>query len=409
MNSKYLVINGGSSSLKFSLYEMPSKEEIVSGIVEKIGLEDSFYSLKFNGEKVEKAKHINNHTGAIKTVLEELLNYKFINDLDEIKGVGHRILHGGEYFSDSVVVDDDVIEKIESLTELGPLHIPGEVACIKSMKEVLPEVKQVAVFDTAFHQTNPDYNYRYAIPNEFYEKYGVRKYGFHGTSYKYITNYMKKYYNKDSVNLIICHVGSGASIAAIKDGKSLATSMELTPNAGLMMGTRCGNIDASVIPYLMKQTGKSADELNDIFNKQSGLLGVSGVSDFRDLLSLIEKGDKNAILAYNMYKERIIEYISMYYGKLRGKVDAIIFTAGVLENNPTLRGDIVNDISTSMHVSLNKEVNNNIGRNKKYSQGKISNINSYIDVFVIPTDEESIILDDTYSLEKDNKKYMKRK
>ena len=175
------------------------------------------------------------------------------------------------------------------------------------------------------------------------------------------------------------------------------------------MGTRCGNIDASVIPYLMKQTGKSADELNDIFNKQSGLLGVSGVSDFRDLLSLIEKGDKNAILAYNMYKERIIEYISMYYGKLRGKVDAIIFTAGVLENNPTLRGDIVNDISTSMRVSLNKEVNNNIGRNKKYSQGKISNINSYIDVFVIPTDEESIILDDTYSLEKDNKKYMKRK
>ena len=409
MNSKYLVINGGSSSLKFSLYEMPSKEEIVSGIVEKIGLEDSFYSLKFNGEKVEKAKHINNHTDAIKTVLGELLNYKFINDLDEIKGVGHRILHGGEYFSDSVVVDDDVIEKIESLTELGPLHIPGEVACIKSMKEVLPEVKQVAVFDTAFHQTNPDYNYRYAIPNEFYEKYGVRKYGFHGTSYKYITNYMKKYYNKDSVNLIICHVGSGASIAAIKDGKSLATSMELTPNAGLMMGTRCGNIDASVIPYLMKQTGKSADELNDIFNKQSGLLGVSGVSDFRDLLSLIEKGDKNAILAYNMYKERIIEYISMYYGKLRGKVDAIIFTAGVLENNPTLRGDIVNDISTSMRVSLNKEVNNNIGRNKKYSQGKISNINSYIDVFVIPTDEESIILDDTYSLEKDNKKYMKRK
>ncbi len=409
MNSKYLVINGGSSSLKFSLYEMPSKEEIVSGIVEKIGLEDSFYSLKFNGEKVEKAKHINNHTDAIKTVLGELLNYKFINDLDEIKGVGHRILHGGEYFSDSVVVDDDVIEKIESLTELGPLHIPGEVACIKSMKEVLPEVKQVAVFDTAFHQTNPDYNYRYAIPNEFYEKYGVRKYGFHGTSYKYITNYMKKYYTKDSVNLIICHVGSGASIAAIKDGKSLATSMELTPNAGLMMGTRCGNIDASVIPYLMKQTGKSADELNDIFNKQSGLLGVSGVSDFRDLLSLIEKGDKNAILAYNMYKERIIEYISMYYGKLRGKVDAIIFTAGVLENNPTLRGDIVNDISTSMHVSLNKEVNNNIGRNKKYSQGKISNINSYIDVFVIPTDEESIILDDTYSLEKDNKKYMKRK
>ena len=409
MNSKYLVINGGSSSLKFSLYEMPNKEEIISGIVEKIGLEDSFYSLKFNGEKVEKAKHINNHTDAIKTVLGELLNYKFINDLDEIKGVGHRILHGGEYFSDSVVVDDDVIEKIESLTELGPLHIPGEVACIKSMKEVLPEVKQVAVFDTAFHQTNPDYNYRYAIPNEFYEKYGVRKYGFHGTSYKYITNYMKKYYNKDSVNLIICHVGSGASIAAIKDGKSLATSMELTPNAGLMMGTRCGNIDASVIPYLMKQTGKSADELNDIFNKQSGLLGVSGVSDFRDLLSLIEKGDKNAILAYNMYKERIIEYISMYYGKLRGKVDAIIFTAGVLENNPTLRGDIVNDISTSMHVSLNKEVNNNIGRNKKYSQGKISNINSYIDVFVIPTDEESIILDDTYSLEKDNKKYMKRK
>ena len=409
MNSKYLVINGGSSSLKFSLYEMPSKEEIISGIVEKIGLEDSFYSLKFNGEKVEKAKHINNHTDAIKTVLGELLNYKFINDLDEIKGVGHRILHGGEYFSDSVVVDDDVIEKIESLTELGPLHIPGEVACIKSMKEVLPEVKQVAVFDTAFHQTNPDYNYRYAIPNEFYEKYGVRKYGFHGTSYKYITNYMKKYYNKDSVNLIICHVGSGASIAAIKDGKSLATSMELTPNAGLMMGTRCGNIDASVIPYLMKQTGKSADELNDIFNKQSGLLGVSGVSDFRDLLSLIEKGDKNAILAYNMYKERIIEYISMYYGKLRGKVDAIIFTAGVLENNPTLREDIVNDISTSMRVSLNKEVNNNIGRNKKYSQGKISNINSYIDIFVIPTDEESIILDDTYSLEKDNKKYMKRK
>ena len=409
MNDKYLIINGGSSSLKFSLYEMPNKKEIVSGIVEKIGLKDSFYSLKNGNNKVEKEKYIVNHKEAVKTILEELINYHFITNLDEIKGVGHRILHGGEYFSDSVVIDSDVIEKIESLTELGPLHIPGEVAVIKSVSEVLPEVKQVAVFDTAFHQTNPDYNYRYAIPNELYEKYGVRKYGFHGTSYKYITNYMKNYYHKEDINLIVCHIGSGASIAAIKDGKGYATSMELTPNAGLMMGTRCGNIDASVIPYLMKKTGMSAEEVNEILNKKSGLLGISGVSDFRDLEKLIATGNKDAILAYNMFKERIIEYISMYYGKLRGNVDALVFTAGIGENISMLRSDVVLALHDVMNLSLNKEINDNIGRNKKISEGKISNPASNVDIFVIPTDEESIILEDTYNLKRENKIYKKVK
>lgn len=407
MKDKYLVINGGSSSLKFSLYEMPDEHEIISGIVEKIGLSDSSYTLKIFGKKIEKAKAITNHTEAVRIVLDELLNYKLISDYSEIKGIGHRILHGGEYFNNSVIIDDEVIEKIESLKDLGPVHIPGEVAIIKSIKKLLPNVKQVAVFDTAFHQTNPDFNYRYAIPTEFYEKYGVRKYGFHGTSYRYITDYMKHYYNRDNVNLIICHIGSGASIAAIKDGQSYATSMELTPNTGLIMGTRCGNIDSSIVLYLAQKTGMNVNDISEILSKKSGLLGISGVSDFRDLMQLIDEGNANAVLAYNMYKERLIEYISMYYGKLRGKVDALIFTAGVGENNPILREHVIKELSSVMNISLNREKNNNIGHNKKTNEVKISLSNSDVDIFVIPTNEEQIILEDTYKLQNDSKKYIK--
>ena len=247
MDKKILIINAGSSSLKFSLYDMPEAKEIVNGYVEKIGNQDSFYTLKFNGKNVKKEKVIMNHTEAVQIMIQELLENKFINDISDIKGIGHRVLHGGEFYSESVEIDDDVLNNIKALTKLGPLHHPGEIAGIESMKNVMPDVPQVAVFDTAFHQTMPKENYMYAVPYNWYEENGVRKYGFHGTSHKYITETMKDYFNKDDVNLVICHIGSGASISCIKDGKCYDTTMGLTPLDGLIMGTRSGNIDSSII------------------------------------------------------------------------------------------------------------------------------------------------------------------
>ena len=253
MSEKFLIINAGSSSLKFSLYNMPETIEIVNGYIEKIGNQDSFYTLKYEGKKLEKKKVILNHTDAVETMLEELLDNNFIQDVSDIKGIGHRVLHGGEYYSESVLIDDTVLDNIKSLTKLGPLHHPGEIAGIESMKSVMPDVPQVAVFDTAFHQTMPKENYMYAVPYDWYEENGVRKYGFHGTSHKYITETMQKQLGKEDVNLIICHVGSGASMCCVKNGKCFNTTMGLTPLDGLVMGTRCGTIDSSIIEYICKE------------------------------------------------------------------------------------------------------------------------------------------------------------
>lgn len=409
MNEKYLVINAGSSSLKFSLYDMPESTELVNGYVEKIGSEESFYTLKFNGDKIKKACPISNHTDAVKIMMNELLANQFISSLDEIKGVGHRILHGGEFYSESTLIDEEVMNNIRSLTKLGPLHHPGEIAGIESMVEVLPDVPQVAVFDTVFHQTMPIENYLYAVPYEWYEENGVRKYGFHGTSHKYITETMKKKYDKEEVNLIICHIGSGASLSCIKEGKCFDTTMGLTPLDGLIMGTRCGSIDPSIIEYICKEKGLSVSEINMILNKQSGLLGIAGKNDYRDLTKLANSGNERAKLALKMFKNSIIKYIANYYFELNGKIDALIFTAGIGENGIPLRKEIMESISAPMHVFLDENTNDSIASNKEKQSGKISTDESAFDVLVVPTDEEYMILKDTYDIiQKTNQKSHKK-
>ena len=403
-NEKYLIINAGSSSLKFSLYEMPSEKEVVNGYVEKIGLEDCFFTLKFDGKKIEKSELLKDHNDAVASMLRELLANNFIADISEIKGVGHRVLHGGEFYDESVVIDDEVLQNIIKLTKLGPLHHPGQISGIMAMQKCLKNVEQVAVFDTAFHQSIPEVNYMYPIPYEYYEKHGVRKYGFHGTSHKYITELMKERLNKENPNLIICHIGSGASICAVKEGKSYNTSMGLTPLDGIMMGTRSGGIDPSIVEYICKETNLSVGEITKILNNKSGLIGISGKSDMRDVRALMAENDKKAILAYTMYCNSIVNYIAQYIFQLDGKIDAICFTAGVGENNPELRQYIVNKLSNVFDIKLDKEKNDNISKNKAYQNGIITTIDSSFKVFVEQTDEEIMILRDTYKLVNTNTK-----
>ena len=403
MSEKYLVINCGSSSLKFSLYDMPKEEIIAKGYIEKIGLDDSFWTISYNGEKITNSKKLDNHSDAVKVMIDELMDNKIIKDMKEIKGIGHRVLHGGELYSDSVIIDDKVLEDIINLTNLGPLHHPGEIAGIKAMKEYLPDIKQIAVFDTAFHQTMPDFNYIYAVPYEWYKKYKVRRYGFHGTSHKYITTKMQEVLNKKKVNLIICHVGSGASITCVKDGKSYDTSMGLTPLDGLVMGTRSGGIDPSIIKFVVDEGNKKLDDVMNELNKNSGLKGICGKNDFRDMMSLIEKGDKQAKLAYEIFMDSIIKHIAEYYFELDGKVDAMIFTAGILENNVVIREDIINRLSGPMNIYVDKENNESIGYGRPRKEGIITLSKSKLPVYVVPTDEEVMIVRDTYRLIKGDK------
>ena len=400
MNDKYLVINGGSSSLKFSLYAMPEKEVIVNGIVEKIGIPGSSYTLKSSNGKIEEETPVKNHTEAVNVMLEALKENHFIEDISEIKGVGHRVLHGGEFYSDSVVITDEVLNNIKALTKLGPIHHPGEIAGIESMQALLPGVPQVAVFDTAFHQTMPKENYMYAVPYSWYEENGVRKYGFHGTSHKYITQTMKKYFQKEDVNLIVCHIGSGASISCIKDGKCVNTTMGLTPLDGLVMGTRSGQIDPSIIEYICHERGLTVEEVTEALNHSSGIKGIGGESDFRDLEAKAQSGDEKAKLALKMFKDSIIKFIAEYYFELNGEVDAIVFTAGIGENSFGLREDVTEAISKPLGIKLDKEANNNISRRTSQQSGIITTSDSNINVMVIPTDEEGVILDDTIRLSK---------
>ena len=306
---KILCVNAGSSSMKFQVYEMPEEKVLISGYIEKIGQEDCFWNVKVNGEKIKSEKYLKNHSEAAQVLIDELLKNNIVEDLSEIKAVGHRVLHGGEKYSDSVLITNEVVKDIESLTKLGPLHHPGNLSGIEAMQKAFPGVPNVAVFDTAFHQTMPKENYIYPVPYEWYTKYGVRKYGFHGTSHKYITTEMKKRLNKEEVNLIICHVGSGASIACIKDGKCFDTTMGLTPLDGLMMGTRCGAIDPSIIQFVMQESGMNIDEITNDLNKKSGFLGVCGEADCRDVEKLASEDNENALLALNMYADRIVKYI----------------------------------------------------------------------------------------------------
>ncbi len=407
MDSKYLVVNGGSSSLKFSLFDK-DENEMVNGYVEKIGKEDSSYTLKFDGQKIEKNALIPNHTRAVEVMINELLANKFVNNISEIKGVGHRVLHGGEIYSSSVIIDEGVLNDIKALTKLGPLHHPGQVAIIESLEKLLPDVPQVAVFDTAFHHTMPMENYLYPVPMTWYKENDVRKYGFHGTSYRYINEYMKKYLDKDDPNLIVCHIGSGASIACIKDGKCYDTSMGLTPLDGLIMGTRSGSIDPSIINYICKERNLSVEEVNQILNKESGLIAIGGKNDFRDLTALSNAGDKNASLAIEMLKNSVVKYIAQYYFELEGNVDSIVFTAGMGENGILMREKVVNAISGAIGVELDKEANDNIARFKANQEGIISTPDSNVLVMVVPTNEELMILRDTHRLVNEKNKIYKK-
>ena len=392
---KVLCVNAGSSSLKFQLYEMPEEISIISGYVEKIGAKDSFYTIKHDGNKTETKKPIKDHTEAVKVMLEELINYGVVKDLSEIRGVGHRVLHGGEKYSDSVVITKEVLKDIKNLTKLGPLHHPGNIAGIKAMQEALPEAVQVAVFDTAFHQTIPKVQYMYPVPMEWYKKYGVRKYGFHGTSHKYITQLMSQKLGKEKVNLIICHVGSGASITAVKDSKSYDTTMGLTPLDGLMMGTRSGSIDPSIIKYMIDESGMTYAEIDEALNKKSGLLGICGFNDNRDVEQAIQNGNEDARLALDMYVDRIDRYIAEYYIELGGKVDAIVFTAGVLENGAETRESIIEGLEP-LGIKINHEVNSAIASFKEITSGIITAEDSTVPVYVEPTNEEVMITRDAY-------------
>lgn len=394
---KLLCVNAGSSSLKFQLFEMPEEKVIISGYIEKIGAPDSFWNTKINGQKIRGEKYIKDHREAVTVLIEELLKYKAVESLDEIKGVGHRVLHGGEKYSDSVLIDDEVTESIKALTKLGPLHHPGNLAGIEAMKEALPNVPMVAVYDTAFHQTMPKENYMYPVPMEWYEKYGVRKYGFHGTSHKYITGKMKEILGKDDVNLIVCHIGSGASISAIKNGKCFDTTMGLTPLDGLMMGTRSGAIDPSIIEYVCKESGMDVSEVTNALNKKSGLLGIAGVADHRDVENGMAEGNENCKLANDMYVQRIVNYIAEYFVKLNGEVDAIVFTAGLGENAREFREEILNKLAC-LGIKIDAEENMKIASYKDKHEGIISSEDSKVKVYVIPTDEEIMIIKDTYEL-----------
>lgn len=398
MQEKYLVINAGSSSLKFSLFDAETEKELVNGYVEKIGNPDSFYTLKFNEQKIKKETEIKNHVKAIDCMLTELIDNVFVTNINEIVGVGHRVLHGGEFYGNSVVIDEEVLENIDMLTKLGPLHHPGELSGIRSIEACIPGVTQVAVFDTAFHQTMPMKNYLYPVPYDWYEQSGVRKYGFHGTSHKYITGKMKELLQKDNPNLIICHIGSGASITAVKDGESYDTTMGLTPVDGLMMGTRSGSIDPSILEYICKENNISISEATELLNKKSGLLGIAGKNDLRDVQELAASGDERAQLAIEMYKKSIIDNIAKFYFELQGNIDSIIFTAGAGENSSELREQIIEEIAPTIGIELNKEENNDIAGFKKKTSGLITTATSSIPVYVIPTNEELMIFKDTKKL-----------
>ena len=397
---KILSVNCGSSSLKFQAYEMPEETVLISGYFEKIGLEDSFYTLKLNGEKIKKVVSVKDHAVAAEILIKELLENNIVSDLAEIKGVGHRLVHGGDKYADSVVIDEDVIATVTELSPLAPLHNPANLIGVKAMMKAIPNAIHTAVFDTAFHQTMPEVNYLYSVPYSWYRDYKIRKYGFHGTSHKYITNVMQEKLGTKDVNLIIAHMGSGSSLTAVKNGKSYDTTMGFGPNAGITMGTRCGDIDYSTILYAMKKTGMTFEEIDSILNKKSGLLGISEkYSDHRDIEAGIDSGDKQCKLADKVYIDRIVKYISEYYVELEGKVDAIVLTAGTGENARDVRKDIIDKLNC-LGIYLDRDKNSKIASFLDVKEGLISTADSKVPVYVIPTDEEVVIARDAYNFAK---------
>lgn len=393
-NMKILSVNCGSSSLKFQAYEMPEEKVLIQGLFERIGIDGSRYTIKINGNKVTKEVELPDHQVAVDYLAKELLENRVVESLDEIKGVGHRVVAGGDKFDHTTVIDDEVLKMITDLSKLAPLHNPAAVIGIKAFQKAIPNAIATAVFDTAFHQTMPKENYLYPVPMKWYTDYAVRRYGAHGTSHQYVSIRMNEILGRTDTKIITCHIGNGGSISAVLNGKCINTSMGFTPNAGIMMGSRTGDIDVTLATYMMKQTGMTPEEMDNALNKQSGLLAVSGVSsDSRDVDAGIKAGNEDCILAQKMYVNRIRDYIAKYYVELGG-CDAIVFTAGVGENSISTRQEIMESLSV-LGVTVDKENNNTRGQ-----EIMVSGRDSSIPCYVIPTDEEVMIARDTYHLAK---------
>ena len=394
---KILVLNCGSSSIKYALYDMDDKRVITSGGIEKIGLPDSFLKLKYNGQKIQIDRPVEEHTAGVQFIFEVLTTgeYAVLESLDELDAVGHRMVHGGEKFNQSVLLTPEVMTVFEACNDLAPLHNPANIKGVNAVKALLPDIPQVGVFDTAFHQTMPDYAYMYALPYDLYQQYGVRRYGFHGTSHRYVSQRVCEYLGikPEGTRIITCHIGNGASIAAVKDGRCVDTSMGLTPLEGLIMGTRCGDIDAGAVTFLMDKLGLDTKQLSALLNKQSGLAGISQLSsDFRDILAGIAQGNDKARLAKEMYTYRIKKYIGQYAAAMGG-VDIILFTGGAGENQWEVREGATTGLEF-MGVKLDDAKN----RSCRATEAIISADDSSVKVCVIPTDEELMIALDTESL-----------
>uniref|UniRef100_UPI0040473FF9 acetate/propionate family kinase n=1 Tax=Aliarcobacter sp. TaxID=2321116 RepID=UPI0040473FF9 len=391
------VLNAGSSSLKYQLINAKTAELKASGLVERIGIDGVLKHEVGENKKLTFEVSIPTHKEAIELVLKTLTHdeTKVINSIKEIEAIGHRVVHGGEFFNESTIIDHEVIKKIEELIPLAPLHNPANILGIKICQELMPKIPNVAVFDTAFHQTMPEANYLYAVPHEDYTEHHLRKYGFHGTSHYFVSNEAIKLLNKKESKVIVCHLGNGSSVCAVKDGKSISTSMGLTPLEGLVMGTRCGDIDAGVIPYLMERKNMDTHQIIDYLNKKSGILGVSGISsDLREVIKASSDGDERATITIDMMCNRIKKYLCSYAG-LMGGVDAICFTAGIGENSDLIREKVCNGLEF-MGIEIDKEENSI----RKSGNREINKKSSKTKIYIIPTNEELVIAKDTYTLAK---------
>ncbi len=393
--SKVIAVNSGSSSLKFQLFQMPEEKVLTSGVAERIGQKMGIFTINVNGEKITTDVEIPDHKKAVDLLLEALVKYGIVKELNEIKGAGHRIVQGGSYFNSSVKVDEDVVKKVDELCVLAPLHNPAHLVCYKAFCEALPDIEHVFVFDTAFHQTMSEESYLYPVPYEWYTDYKVRKYGAHGTSHEFVMKRTAELMGKDpkDVNILTCHLGNGASITAIKGGKVVNTSMGLSPLGGIMMGTRCGDIDPTVVYYMEEKLGCTPEEMDTYLNKKSGMLGVSGISsDARDIQEAVDAGNPRAITTFNLYVNRAVNLIGGYYMQL-GHVDAMSFTAGLGEHATEIRAAILKGLEEGMGVKVDYELNS-----KTHSEAKISLPDSKVQVFVVPTNEELVIARDTVRL-----------
>ncbi|WP_020007517.1 acetate kinase [Salinicoccus albus] len=392
--AKIIAINAGSSSFKFQLFEMPEEKEVAKGLAERIGLDEGIFSITVDGAEKSISQNFNNHEEAVNLMLKQLKDQGVIKEINDIDASGHRVVHGGETFDRSVLIDDDVVKKIQELSELAPLHNPANLMGINAFREQLPAVPHIAVFDTSFHQTMPESSYLYSLPYQYYEDYGIRKYGFHGTSHKYVTQRASEMLNRplEELRIISCHLGNGASIAAVKGGESVDTSMGFTPLAGVTMGTRSGNLDPALIPYIMEKTGKSAVEVLNVLNKESGLLGVSGFSsDLRDIEEEAQAGHERAELALEVFGERIHKYMGSYATRMGG-LDTIIFTAGVGENSDIVRSKVLDGLEF-MGVYFDPSLNDVRGEEKF-----INHPYSPVKIIIIPTNEELMIARDVMEI-----------